>query len=177
LLSGTSTSNRALPFVTSHFRLELTALSYKLEKLGSPIAAQLKLCTTNKERSRTIASEITKGTTLKFSDASDDAALARMTTLMSDPASRLTDVKNHAAVAFRRLYRNRNLVLHWGKTDAVALDASLRTTAPIVGAGMDRIVHAFFVDNVQPLELAATASINLAAVGSTYGPSIVDLLG
>lgn len=99
-----------------------------------------------------------------------------MRALISDPSSTLKDVYDHLKFAFRRLYRNRNLVLHWGKIDAVTLRASLRTTAPLVGAGMDRIAHAFFVDGIEPLVLAAKASINLAAVGSTYGPTVVDLL-
>jgi hypothetical protein len=41
----------------------------------------------------------------------------------------------------RRLYRQRNLVLHWGRMNAVGLRAALRTAAPLVGAGMDRIAH------------------------------------
>jgi hypothetical protein len=38
----------------------------------------------------------------------------------------------------------RNVVLHGGSTSSIALDATLRTVAPLVGAGLDRIVHHFF---------------------------------
>lgn len=156
-------------------RAELTTLSYKLEALGGPIASQLRLCTTNEKRSETVATAISAASGLLFSSESDNAATTRMRALISDPKTTLKDVYEHLQIAFRRLYRNRNLVLHWGKTDAVTLRATLRTTAPLVGAGMDRITHAFFVDKIEPLVLAAKA-INLAAVGSTDGPSIVELL-
>jgi|SRR5579871_294690 len=79
--------------------------------------------------------------------------------------------------AFLRLYRQRNLVLHGGKTDGVALRASLRTAAPLVGAGMDRIAHAWYVDGLSPLELAARARISLDTVGSADSRKCVDLLG
>lgn len=74
-------------------------------------------------------------------------------------------------------YRHRNLVMHWGRTDAVALRASLRTAAPLIGEGMDRIAHAWFVEGILPLELAARASIGLALVNSSGGREIVNLLG
>jgi hypothetical protein len=48
--------------------------------------------------------------------------------------------------------------------------------APLAVTGMDRIAHAFYVEKLRPLELAARASIRLAALASTDGPSIVDLL-
>jgi hypothetical protein len=157
-------------------RAELTTLSYKLEALGGAIATRLRLCTTNEERSDTVATELSTAAGPLFLSESDNAAAARMRALISNPKPGLKDIYDHVQVAFRRLYRNRNLVLHWGKIDAVTLRATLRTTAPLVGAGMDRIAHAFFVDNIEPLVLAAKASINLAAVGSTSGPSVVELL-
>ena len=66
------------------------------------------------------------------------------------------------------------MVLHWGKTDAVGLRASLRTAAPLVGAGMDRVAHAWFVEKTSPLELAARARVRLET--RTLGSAFVDLL-
>jgi hypothetical protein len=88
----------------------------------------------------------------------------------------LTDVEAHAAVAFRRFYRQRNLVLHGGRTGAAALRASLRTVAPLVGAGMDRIVHAHLVRGSHPLDLAARARFEIARAGSRDAPSLTSLL-
>jgi hypothetical protein len=95
---------------------------------------------------------------------------------LANPFASLQDIQHHAAIAFRRLYRIRNLVLHGGKTGAVGLAATLRTAAPLVGAGMDRIAHASFVENVHPMELVARAQVGLATVGTTDGPSPVDIL-
>lgn len=157
-------------------RAELTALSYELEKGADPVAGRLPLCTSNRDRAYEVAAAIRNAESLTLADASDVAALARMQVLIADPQKALEDIRNHLSVALRRLYRHRNMVLHWGKTDSVALRASLRTAAPLVGEGMDRIAHAWFVENIPPLELAARASIRLGTVGSADSPDIVDLL-
>jgi hypothetical protein len=89
----------------------------------------------------------------------------------------LKDIESYTTAAFRRLYRQRNLVLHGGITNGVALPASLRTITPLVGAAMDRIAHAWYVDNLSPLELAARARISLDTVGSSGAPKCMDLSG
>jgi hypothetical protein len=76
----------------------------------------------------------------------------------------------------RRLYRQRNIVLHGGSTQAVGLDATLRTAAPLVGAGLDRIAHAYLVDRILPLALAAKAELRLGLVGTQNAPSVTGLL-
>ena len=79
-------------------------------------------------------------------------------------------------MAFRRFYRQRNLFVHWGKTDAVAWNATLRTAAPFAGAGMDRIAHGWLVDGMTPTELAARARLGIDVVGTTGAKSPIDLL-
>jgi hypothetical protein len=184
LLSGPGDAERAMAgdrmasLVACSFpRAELTALSYRIEEAGGDIAHRLRLCSSNRDRADVIAKAVQSGEALILTDDSDVAALARVRALLADPYRTLHDIESHAAAAFRRLYRQRNMVLHGGKTDAVALRASLRTAAPLVGAGMDRIAHAWFVDRVMPLELAARARIRLALVGSSEGVGCVDLLG
>jgi hypothetical protein len=44
------------------------------------------------------------------------------------------------------------------------------------GAGLDRIVHAWFIEKCNSLELAARAQIRLAIVGGPSGHSPLDLL-
>ena len=78
--------------------------------------------------------------------------------------------------SLRRLYRQRNIVLHGGSTQSVALNATLRTAAPLVGAGLDRLTHAYLVDGVLPLALAAKAELRLGLVGARDAPSVTDLL-
>jgi len=99
-----------------------------------------------------------------------------MRRLLAAPFASLQDIQQHVASVFRRLYRIRNLVLHGGLTDAVALSSALRAFAPLVGAGVDRIAHAYFVDGVRPMELAAKANMGLSLLGSKHGVIPVDLL-
>lgn len=63
-----------------------------------------------------------------------------------------------------------------GATQGVALDASLRTAAPLLGAGLDRIVHASRTEGLEPLALAARAEVALQLVDSETGLATVDLL-
>ena len=156
-------------------RAELTTLSYEAEKGGGPVAAVLAGCRTNRDRAYELGSAIRRGEVVTIADESDKAALARIEKVINDPHGKLEDIRDHASVALRRLYRHRNMVLHWGRTNAVALRASLRTAAPLVGEGMERIAHAWFAEGITPLELAARASIRLSTVGSSGGPEVVVL--
>jgi hypothetical protein len=154
-------------------RAELTMLSYKLVEAGDPLSVQLKTCANNRERAIAVAEAIVSRQVLTLSQPSDVAALARVSAILQDVYCSLRDIETHISVAFRRLYRLRNIVLHWGRTDAVALRAGLRTAAPLVGAGLDRIAHGWFVEKLTPLELIARARVRLH---SCEGSSCVDLL-
>ena len=101
---------------------------------------------------------------------------ARALKMLREPRRTLMRVQEHAGSAFRRLYRQRNMVLHGARMDAVALRASLRTAAPLVGAGIDRIIHAHYVGKVAPLPLTAQAQVALATIGTEGGPGITTLL-
>jgi len=75
-----------------------------------------------------------------------------------------------------RLYRQRNLVVHGGQVHGIALAAALRTAAPLVGAGLDRVTHAFLTQNTPPLQLAAQAQMEVARTGSPGAPSLTAML-
>jgi hypothetical protein len=49
---------------------------------------------------------------------------------------------------------------------AVALRSSLRTAAPLVGAGFDRLAHAHYVNKLAPKALAAHARTALQTITS-----------
>ncbi|GAA1901923.1 hypothetical protein GCM10009716_09690 [Streptomyces sodiiphilus] len=163
-------------------RAELTALAHRHQpcepdELFRSIAA----CSTNQQRARHVADalqahgaeclELTKSTRY-----SDQTAAQRMTALTRDPRRQLRDVNKACRIVMRRLYRTRNIVLHGGATQGVALDASLRIAAPLIGAGLDRIVHAYYTEELQPLDLAARAEVALQLVNGETGLTIVDLL-
>jgi hypothetical protein len=158
-------------------RAELTVLSYQAGKADRTLAARLDTCMTNRDRAEMMAQEITSQPTITLPDHSDRAAYQRLKKLLADPHPALKDIEGYTTSAFRRLYRQRNLVLHGGITNGVALHASLRTVTPLVGAGMDRIAHAWYIDSLSPLELAARARISLDTVGAPHARKCVDLLG
>jgi hypothetical protein len=158
-------------------RAELTMLSYAAQESTGELADRLRITVENRDRAVLVADAILDDTFPELDKASDVAATARMRVVLSSPRPKLNEVQTYAADTFRRLYRQRNLVLHGGKTSAVALRASLRTAAPLVGAGIDRIVHARYVDKLRPLELAARAKVGLGKIGPGRSETCVDLLG
>jgi hypothetical protein len=160
----------------SFVRAELTYLSYRIEAQGGELSSTLASAESNRDRAAIVYTGIGGMDDSHFADDSDGAALGRMRAIHADPFARLGDVQVHAAASFRRLYRNRNLVLHGGKTDAVGLSACLRTAGPLAGAGMDRIAHAWFVQKMRPMELAARARVSLGTAGSGQGSSLLDML-
>ncbi|NOK13130.1 hypothetical protein [Corallococcus exercitus] len=160
-------------------RAELTLLaSLQVRGSDSPLREQLLRCASNHERASLIGGAIRQAQPLPWAEPvwSHRAAVARMEGLLKDPRKKLKDVEGYAVRAFRRLYRQRNLVLHGGQTNAVALRASLRTAAPLIGAGIDRIAHAWFRHGVQPLELAAKARHRLDLLEAKEPLAILDLL-
>jgi hypothetical protein len=173
---GTAAERMAALVACSMPRAELTPLSYAVEKGGGSIADRLKTITENRDRCELLATGILDKSPLSVSEPSDVAALSRLERLLSAPDTRLKDLQSHLEIAFRRLYRQRNLVLHGGRTNAIALRSCTRTIAPLVGAGMDRIAHGWFVEGIEPLELAARARIRLALLGPQDGVKSVDLL-
>lgn len=161
----------------SFVRAELTELSYRLEAVGHTLRPQLIACATNRDRAAIVATAISTGVALGFAEHSERAAESRMRKILANPYQKLREIKKYATTAFMRMYKNRNLILHWGKADAVGLISNLRCVGPLTGAGIDRIAHAWFVQKVRPMELSARARMALETVDSPGGPSVVDLLG
>jgi hypothetical protein len=162
-------------------RAELTALAHRhrpnpADALADAIAA----CTGNRDRAQVVTDAIAAGTKLTLNSGkrsdSDRAALQRMCQVVTLPRAALNEAKKTFSVALRRLYRTRNIVLHGGSTQGVAMNAALRTAAPLLGAGLDRMAHGLFTEGVMPLDLAARAEVALQLVEGETGLSIVDLL-
>ncbi|MCW2985774.1 MAG: hypothetical protein JWR63_3344 [Conexibacter sp.] len=158
-------------------RAELTTLAgHRMREVDDDLSGRLREARTNRDRAELIGGEITAGTWLQMADPSDLAAIKRMEKFFAHPAQVLRDIESYASDSLRRLYRQRNLVLHGGNTTAIALRATLRTVAPLIGAGMDRVVHAHLEAGVEPLELAARARLELARVGTADGRRVTRLL-
>ncbi|MEB2311795.1 MAG: hypothetical protein OZ928_08080 [Polyangiaceae bacterium] len=157
-------------------RAELTTLAYAHQtNARDELATRLGACTENRERAVLTAEALSAGEALKVVHGSDQAARDRMTRFLASRRTCLLDVQEHATAAIRRLYRQRNLVLHGGRVGAVALRAALRTAAPLVGAGFDRIAHAWYVKGVEPRDLAARARLRIDQA-DLPGRSVAELL-
>ncbi|GIH68022.1 hypothetical protein [Sphaerimonospora thailandensis] len=162
-------------------RAELTALSYRIRQVpGGSLTEKLAACGSNRERSTLIATELEHQGGLplirSWRTANDVASVFRMRELLSDRRRVLERVRGYLEISLRRLYRCRNIVLHGGSTGGVALPATLRVTAPLVGAALDRIAHAHLVAGVPPLALASRAETALRMVDDDLGPGLCDLI-
>lgn len=105
------------------------------------------------------------------------AAALRLAGMAGDPAAVMGRIRCYMRDAFRRLYNQRNMVMHGGRFDSVALPAAMRTMPPLVGAAVDRIVNAMTIDSpTTPLALAARAANELDLVGKPGARSVAQLL-
>lgn len=67
-------------------------------------------------------------------------------------------------------------MVHGGYTEAIALDSALRVVAPLVGVGLDRLVHAQHNGGPDALGLAARAANSIVLVDDPLGPTPTTLL-
>ncbi len=158
-------------------RAELTFLAYSLGKQHPPYKELLAPHVENRDKATFVAKSILDGTCPEPSDWSDKAAVQRMHEILTDPQRTLATIRNHVNDSFDRLYRQRNLILHAGRTRAVALRSTLRGATPLVGAGLDRICHARFVDGVEPIRFAGRARTAIATVAAHDPAGCIGLLG
>lgn len=157
-------------------RAELTGLSYVVAKHSEEQKRELDRAGTNRERAALLARWINDGHSLNLPHISDNAAVNRLRRLFARPSDTLHDIELAASDAFHRLYRQRNLILHGGTANSVVLSGSLRTVSKLAGAGIDRVVHGFYVQQLRPLELVARARLSLASLTSASAAQCVDLL-
>jgi hypothetical protein len=172
-----SAADNLAGLVTCSFpRAELTRLAHLVQEEQPGVYPALEAAQTNRERSRIVGDMIIQGTMPKLSRWNDQAAVTRMAKLFQHPKTGLSIIREVISDSFHRLYRQRNLILHGGRLDSVALTAGLRTVAKLAGAGMDRVTHGQYVQNIEPLDLVAKADIALNLVDSADSLACVDLL-
>lgn len=152
-------------------RAELTTLAWeRIHTIDDALSSELRTDPNNRARAERIGAAIRNGEWLGLTDGSAVCAIKRLEKLYRAPRETLLDVRAYVIDAIRRLYRNRNLVLHGGQTRPVALPSTLRTAAPLIGAGIDRIVHAYITSSVHPLDLAAKARLEIERCADTPRP-------
>ena len=160
-------------------RAELTPLTYAYTAQNDDqLSEELSRASSNLERCSLMGTAIEQGVRARLQKPSDQAAVERVRGILADPSAVLCRVTTYVNEALQRLYRQRNLVLHAGKTDSVAISSALRTVPPLIGAGLDRLVHdALATGQSEPLRLVARARIALQHCGKEGGTKPWDLLG
>lgn len=162
----------------SYVGLELLALSDAYaSSMTDDLARQLRVIRDGRLRASAFEKALRNDTTLTMPALRHMAALERMKELIADPAKILPRIVQQLEDAFRRLYRQRNLIVHAGRTSSVAMAGTLRTVAPLVGAGIDRIVHASVTEHKDPLMFTATTAVRLAQAQQGAADSFAEILG
>jgi len=172
-----SAADNLATLVTCSFpRAELTALSYRVQRQHRTDCADLVALKANRDRARAVGRMILEKRMPAMRGEVDQAAIARLSKLLGNPGPELQTIRDAIGESFHRLYRQRNLILHGARLDSVALAASLRTVAKLAGAGMDRITHGAYLQQMKPLELVARANLSLALANAQEPLTCVDLL-
>ena len=156
----------------------MTPLAYRHSETSDPLASQIRKALTNKEKVLLVERHLSGGDLLTLTDGSDIAAQNRMIDLINDRASSLERIRQYISESLRRLYNQRNIIAHSGSLRSVTLEATLRTSLVLVGAGLDRIVHAQLQtgQELKPMALVARAETELRMVGNPGERELASLL-
>ena len=160
-------------------RAELTPLAYRhIDAANDQLAAAIRAADTNYAKVRHVEEHLRSGGRLALTDGSEIAAQDRIVAILHDPAGNLERIRGYVTESLRRLYNQRNQIAHSGSLRSAVLTATARTSFALVGAGLDRIVHAQLqADNPStPLQLVARAETELSLVGTPGGRSPTSLL-
>lgn len=176
---GTLSADRMAAVVAAgYIRAELTDLATHITKLEGAIPEDLR----DESQSFGIRLDhlfeaIATKQPLPTLTPEDEAAVLRMQSVVDNPEV-LRRLEGYLKSAFRRLYQQRNLLLHGGRFDSVALPMTMRSVPILVAAGLDRLVYAVSDgrDGVSPLGLAARAQNELAMIGGDGARQLHRLL-
>ena len=172
-------ADRLAALVTCSFpRAEMTPLAYQHSETSDILAGQIRAARTNKQKVLLVERHLAGGGRLTLTNTSDIAAQKRMLNLLGDRASELKKIRQYITESLRRLYNQRNIIAHSGSLRSVTLEATLRTSLVLVGAGLDRIVHAQLQsgERLSPLALVARAETELRLVGTPGERELASLL-
>ena len=161
-------------------RAELTPLAYQHMESGidDTLARSLRATSTNYDKVQLVEQHLRSGLALTLSTGSDVAAQDRIRAIIADPAGQLERIHAYVTESLRRLCNQRNTIAHSGSLRSVALSATTRTAFSLVGAGLDRIVHAQLQADgkLSPFSLVARAEIELRLAGTPGERPLSSLL-
>lgn len=123
--------------------------------------------TSSTQKAEVLFGIICSGERLLYEDPKDAASFIRARYLAMEPVQTMKRVRGYYRDSFRRLYYQRNLIMHSGKFDSVSLASTVRTLPVLTAAGVDRIIRArFTAPSVDPIGLAARAANELELLGA-----------
>jgi hypothetical protein len=175
---GVDAADRLADIVCCSFpRAEITQLAAYWEKHGSDALHEALKEQPSNEQARIMLEALIANGDPGFTTAKHVAAVNRVLQLASQQGDVLNRIRAYYRSAFRRLYYQRNFIMHAAKFDSVSLPATTRTVPQLVAAGVDRIVNARFgPQEVSALGLAARAQNELALIDTDGSRSLHNLL-
>lgn len=177
--NGHSAADRAADIAAAVFpRTETYLLLMKWQQIGSDQLQQdLVSPKTPYVRMRILLDYLVNTGDPGFPDAADRAAMARLIKIETDPHGEMKRVRKYLRASFRRLYYQRNFVMHAAKFDSVSIIPASRVSPYLVAATIDQIVNGLFSKTpAQPLELAARADNELDLLQHLGRKDILTLL-
>lgn len=168
LIGRAIAADRASTVVTASWpRAELTRLAYRVlgnSSTNPALKGELEVTKSAKLLlANTVLTWIERGTPFHFKDARDRCAELRMQALVRNPYAVLGRVKRYTTSSFRRLYRQRNMILHGGSVRPIGVGATLRTAGPLLGVVIDRLTQAHAQSGFRPLQAVAHAEVAIAS--------------
>ncbi|TMR37393.1 hypothetical protein [Actinomadura geliboluensis] len=177
---GVIAADRIAAILTcSYPRAELLSLVRAWERNGDDATAdQLRTRTTRAARIDLVVSALSSGQPVpERVSRADPVSAARAIAMLNHAPTILERAREYLCSAVRRLYNQRNLIMHSGSAASVSMAATLRTAPTLVAAGIDRIVHATFdPDATSGVALAARAEAELRLLGTPGARPIHRLL-
>jgi len=170
----------SLIIAASLMRAEFTwlAKTYSAEN-DDAAAIAIADCPTNLERAKYFQKLACGRPDLALSNATDNLALQRVRPALRNPQQEITNITEILTREFTRLYRKRNMIVHGGQIGGANLHSLSETITPLIGAGIDRIVHAELNFGVQPIQLSAIAEARVDYLSPTttdVDGGLLDLL-
>jgi hypothetical protein len=170
----------SLIIAASLMRAEFTRLAKTYtDENDNADARALKKCRTNNQRAKLFQTLAFTRPDLTLTKVTDNLALQRVRPALLDPRREINNIVEILTREFTRLYRKRNMVVHGGQIHGANLHSISETLTPLIGAGIDRIVHAELQFGVTPIELSAIAQARvdyLSPTTSDSGGGLLDLL-
>lgn len=170
----------SLIIAASLMRAEFTWLAGTYASENCDVDAHaLNDCETNLERAKHFQLLAFRRPDLTLADVTDNLALRRVRPALQNPRQEIINIAEILTREFSRLYRKRNMVVHGGQIHETNLHSISETLTPLIGAGIDRIVHAELQFGVPPIELSATAEARVDYLRPTTpdsGGGLLDLL-